>query len=391
MATEGNIDICRNGVAYSEFQSFNRDLSLKVMKGHFERTGRAEEPLTYLDLFCGSGIRSLLFCHEFPQHGIVVGVDSSANSISIATENAIRNQEGAMEFLCQDINSLDLSRFSAFDVVELDPFGGCMPFVEKCIPFLRHEGILNLTFTNSRELFPSAEADGFTYLTHGVTRPHPDIGCHEFGLRSTWLALSNMLFANSREIRPLCCWTFPHGCRIIGQVSIVQKMECPVNNMEISLYSDVANSFVLAYSRSVQCPSRSVEITPGHLLTLRYLGPSTGRPLFDGDLLLHLINSCQSHIHHSIFARFRDWSSVFPSPIISTFTGPHWGVYSRKKFLQTYSPESYWHHQLPSLQFVCSRLNKRLSGSTMKSEADRDVYQVGGCSPCHILICVDID
>jgi SAM-dependent methyltransferase len=105
MVREGNVDIFCEGAAYSRLQSTNREVSVEVMKEYFQRAGRGREELTYLDLFCGSGIRALLFCDAFPRHGKVVGVDNDPKCVENAIHNAVINQVRSVEFHCQDVLS----------------------------------------------------------------------------------------------------------------------------------------------------------------------------------------------------------------------------------------------------------------------------------------------
>jgi tRNA G26 N,N-dimethylase Trm1 len=379
---EGNLEILCEGEAYSGLQSANRDLSVKIFKEYFRRAGRDGEELSYLDLFCGSGIRALLFCDSFP-HGNVIGVDHNLKYVESATRNATINQLDSVKFLCQDVLSF-VGDSSHFDVIEMDPFGGCLPYLEHFVPYLKDGGLLALTFTNSRELFPShcdagQDKSSNSYVTHGIPRPHPDIGAHEFGLRSTWLAVSKKLSSMKKVTIPVCSWAFQHGCRIIACVSDLSLPRIP--STCASLYVDSSNSFAIVFPSSVTCPVLTLSLSHDRAnprtVSVSFVGETWGHSLLDEELISSVLQKCQSLPLQSLLARLLETSSVFRSPYHEG-GGPLWGVFARKKFMRCHlSGRDLGAKKVPSLGAICRILNEHHAPDvTVSLPQDQDSYLV---------------
>jgi tRNA G26 N,N-dimethylase Trm1 len=367
---EGNVVIGREGAFYSELQTLNRELSSLVMREYFLMEVSKGKTVSYLDLFCGTGIRAMLFCDTFPNHGTVIGVDNSSRAIETALQNREKNGLAKVEFLCQDVRSLDLDAHPLFDVIEMDPFGGCLPYLEKYVASLSEGGLLNLTFTNSRELHPTT-CDS-EYSTHGIPRPHPDIGLHEFGLRSTWLAVSKKAASLGRYLKPICCWSFQHGCRIMAQVTRTDSLQTDPRGVA-SLYTDFENSFALVFPASVTEPSLDFELPlNSKRASLRYLGGMWGGPLIEKELVLRMSDSCASSPHLQLFLRRLLKGNSITRSGDGSAERACWGIYSRKKFLRHYSALK----SLPSLQSVCLRLNELFPNCAAELAQDRDAYLV---------------
>lgn len=77
---------------------------------------------TFLDLYCGIGISSLLFAK---QGKTVYGIESSKNAIALAKQNAAQNGlSSSVEFLCAPIEACDLKHYQASCVLVNPPRTG---------------------------------------------------------------------------------------------------------------------------------------------------------------------------------------------------------------------------------------------------------------------------
>jgi hypothetical protein len=266
----------------------------------------------------------------------------------------------------------------------MDPFGGCLPYLEHVVPYLKDGGLLALTFTNSRELFPATSSDS-SYSTHGIPRPHPNIGAHEFGLRSTWLAVSRKLASVGKAITPVSCWAFSHGCRLIARISQSPLSESPVGRA--SLYSDSSNSFAIAFPESVRSPSLSLCVShdrPPQMVLVSFIGETWGGSLIDEGLIFSVFQRCQRSSLRSLLASLLQTSAVFRrtprTQGVDESEGcvPLWGVFARKKFLHSHlSQAGSGIKKLPSLDVVCRLLSQcHLLDLTVSLPQDQDSYLV---------------
>jgi tRNA G26 N,N-dimethylase Trm1 len=252
-----------------------------------------------------------------------------------------------------------------------------MPYLDKYVPYLSEGGLLNLTFTNSRELFPASSAaetdDTSEYFTHGILRPHPDIGLHEFGLRSTWLAVSKKLGTLGRDVKPICCWSFQHGCRIMARVTRAASLQSVLRN-HASLYTDFANTFAIVCPSSVTDSSRTIAVGSS-TVCVKYVGEMWGGPMIDKELVQRIFEKSPQSSHVRLFLSRLLMANLITeaaegSPSSSQLS--LWGIYSRKKFFLHYLELE----SLPSLRSVCLALNEVAANCATELAQDRDAYLV---------------
>jgi len=140
-------------VFYNPVMELNRDIAVLVVQAYqrlADRNITVSEPLT------GCGLRGIRFAAE------VVGVERTV--IGDINENAFKlaNRNVQMNGLVKSITverqeaNLALAIRSAprmrFDVVDLDPFGSPVPFIDSAIRALKNDGLLALTATDMASL-----------------------------------------------------------------------------------------------------------------------------------------------------------------------------------------------------------------------------------------------
>jgi tRNA G26 N,N-dimethylase Trm1 len=241
---EGGLFILDSDVFYSSFQQVHRDTTLLILKELLLATRHLKNnslnhsrppPLRFLDLFCGNGVRSLRFLKEIgaeygDDDGIdVVGIDSQMECVNIATKTAMLNQLSKhSQYVCHKVTPTgqplhdQLPGLGLFHVIDVDPFGSSIPYVQQCLSLLHDNGLLLLTCTDSRELFAGnskhASRKNETFRTYGILRPGSSLACHEFGLRSAVTAACLAVRTEGRYPSVVASWSFSHGCRLIIRV-----------------------------------------------------------------------------------------------------------------------------------------------------------------------------
>ncbi|WP_255169055.1 tRNA (guanine(26)-N(2))-dimethyltransferase [Natrononativus amylolyticus] len=128
-------------VFYNPRQELNRDLTVATLRAYERRNPHAE---SYLDAMTASGVRGLRAAAD---GWAVTCCDRDEAAVDLARENAARN-DLEVDVRHADAN-VELHR-SAYDVVDLDPFGTPMPFADAA--FARCRNLLCVTATDTAPL-----------------------------------------------------------------------------------------------------------------------------------------------------------------------------------------------------------------------------------------------
>ena len=140
-------------VFYNPVMELNRDIAVLVVQSYQKLADRnitVSEPLT------GCGLRGIRFAAE------VVGVESAVigdineNAFKLANHNVqINGLAGSVTVEWQEAN-LALAVHSAprmrFDVIDIDPFGSPVPFLDSAVRALKNHGLIAVTATDMASL-----------------------------------------------------------------------------------------------------------------------------------------------------------------------------------------------------------------------------------------------
>jgi tRNA (guanine26-N2/guanine27-N2)-dimethyltransferase len=141
-------------VFYNPRMEFQRDVSVCILRTYQKITGSKMdlcEPLT------SSGVRAIRWACEVPGTRSIVAGDINPKAALLANANAsFNNVLGKVEVFRADAN-LMLDTFSLngrrFDVVDVDPFGSPVRFIDSALRVLRSKGaLLCLTATDMQPL-----------------------------------------------------------------------------------------------------------------------------------------------------------------------------------------------------------------------------------------------
>ncbi|WP_142857574.1 tRNA (guanine(26)-N(2))-dimethyltransferase [Salinigranum halophilum] len=141
-ARDGASDGSGDGVFFNPTQELNRDVTVAVLRAYRDRDPRAA---SYLDAMAASGIRGV-------RAGLagydVTCADVDADAVQLAQANLARNDlDGAA--VHRDVNAL-LHDEGPFDVVDIDPFGTPIPFVDSA--FANTRDLVCVTATDTAPL-----------------------------------------------------------------------------------------------------------------------------------------------------------------------------------------------------------------------------------------------
>ncbi len=139
-------------VFYNPKAKKNRDIAVALAKVQREKLGRlyAMEPLA------GTGVRSIRFALE-ASADMVIAVDSNPLAVDLIYKNIKLNKvENVVRVLFGDANAVMYSKELRcghyMDLIDVDPFGSPMPFIDAAIRATRRRGLVMATATDGGPL-----------------------------------------------------------------------------------------------------------------------------------------------------------------------------------------------------------------------------------------------
>ncbi|MHA1596575.1 MAG: tRNA (guanine(10)-N(2))-dimethyltransferase [Candidatus Asgardarchaeia archaeon] len=139
-------------VFYNPEKRFDRDLSVELLRVWASK----KKEVSVCDLLSGTGIRGLRYAVEVKNTSFIVMNDLNAKAYETIKKNVEMNREkiDGKEVLVEnmDANKFLLSKDLIYDVIDVDPFGTPLPFIESSISRLRFGGLLMVTATDTAPL-----------------------------------------------------------------------------------------------------------------------------------------------------------------------------------------------------------------------------------------------
>lgn len=134
---------------YNPGMALNRDLSLLLVAAEAARKGRE---IDVADVLAGTGARSLRLAHEVAAPLVVHANDADPTAIAAMARGAKANgiAPGRLLPTKGDAHAFLASRRN--DVVDVDPYGSPMPFLDAAVRATRHDGLVCVTATDTGAL-----------------------------------------------------------------------------------------------------------------------------------------------------------------------------------------------------------------------------------------------
>lgn len=232
-------------VFYNKVQVMNRDLSIQVIS-HFARTRSQErsaarnkklatakdcgklpfhesfldDSIHILDALAATGLRSVRYLKEIPLVRHVTVNDLDASAVAAARENVSRNgvdpsrvtlHHGDASLFMYSCREYD----KRFDVIDLDPYGSAVPFLDAAVQAVADGGLLCVTCTDAAVLCGTYPEKCFA-LYGSIPLRHPYL--HEMSLRILLHAIDNMANKYRRHIVPWLCVSVDFYVRVFVRV-----------------------------------------------------------------------------------------------------------------------------------------------------------------------------
>ncbi|MCK4366405.1 MAG: tRNA (guanine(10)-N(2))-dimethyltransferase [Thermoplasmata archaeon] len=192
---------------YNPLMRTNRDISVLVA------LATLSDRDTVLDGLAATGASGLRIALETEDQLAVTLNDKNPACHELITRNIERNGTTNCSVTCEDLNSL-LST-GRFDLVDVDPFGTPVRFIEGAMRATTDGGIAAITATDTAVLCGSRKK---ACIRRYGSRPRRTEYCHELGLRILLGYIARAAAKFDRGIEPLLCFSTDHYFRAIVRV-----------------------------------------------------------------------------------------------------------------------------------------------------------------------------
>jgi len=265
-------------VFYNPVMELNRDVSVLAFQAYQRLCDRE---ISICDPLTGSGIRGVRFAAEI--HGIkkVVISDINERSFKLALRNVHLNKlEDRITVQHKDANCL-LSCHGAphrrFDIVDIDPFGSPVPYLDSAVRALRNKGLLAATAT---DLAPLCGVHAKACIRKYGGKPLRTEYCHELAVRLLAGYVAIVAAKQDIGVRVIFSHSSDHYIRVYAQTDYgAKKADISVKSLGYVLHCFNCFHRELAEAVSPQlfeeCPECGSKIS--------WAGPLWLKKIFDSD------------------------------------------------------------------------------------------------------------
>ncbi|MHB1260589.1 MAG: hypothetical protein ACYC2H_02610 [Thermoplasmatota archaeon] len=204
---------------YNPGMALNRDLSVLLVEAHAKTVGRE---IDVLDALAGTGARSVRLAHEVQAPVIIHANDGDPAAVAAMRRAAEANGVPASRLQVTEGDAYVRMAERRYDVVDLDPYGSPMPFVDAAMRAVRHGGLVCATATDTGALagaFPKACRRRYD-AHHGLNRAP---WRSEVGLRILGGALVRAAARFDRAATIVLSVSHGHWMRVVARVEDSKK------------------------------------------------------------------------------------------------------------------------------------------------------------------------
>lgn len=246
--SEGKASIIKyNSTFYNPAQKTNRDISTLVIKEYF----KDKECVKILDAMSATGLRGIRYLKEIENSKVYFN-DLNPKAIDCIKENLerndvhendidlhkedygkIRESRKKINIVESDCNLLMCSLTGFFDVIDIDPFGGCSVYIDNAFRAIKHNGLLCFTCTDKGVLCSNEEKCFVKYSTTILK----NFSKHETPLRVILSLISRQAAKFDCSIEPLVSLSLDFYIRVFVRVKRSSPKNCIETNKMFLLCS----------------------------------------------------------------------------------------------------------------------------------------------------------
>ncbi len=199
---------------YNPGMALNRDLSVRLVRAECVRKGRE---LDVADVLAGAGARSLRVAREVDAPLIVHANDGDPNAIAAMEEARGQNEIPRNRLKIRHGNAHGFLASRRFDIIDVDPFGSPMPFLDAALASVRHDGLVCITATDTGAL--SGTYTKACRRRYGAEPLHKPEWRTEVGLRILMGCVVRSAGRFDRAAAPVLAVARGHWMRVVMRIS----------------------------------------------------------------------------------------------------------------------------------------------------------------------------
>ncbi len=243
-------------VFYNPVMEFNRDVSVLAFKAYQHMVNHE---ITICEPFTSQGIRGIRFAAEVDGVSKVLASDISTKALELAKHNVELNKlEEKITLKHKDANCV-LSNYASpkkrFDIVDIDPFGTPVPYLDSAFRALKNNGLLAATAT---DLAPLCGVHAKACVRKYTGKPLRTEYCQELAVRLLANCMASVAAKHDIGIRILFSHSSDHYIRVYAQIGYgCQKGDESLKNTGYILHCfDCLHREIThqIYGKSTQCP-----------------------------------------------------------------------------------------------------------------------------------------
>jgi tRNA (guanine26-N2/guanine27-N2)-dimethyltransferase len=203
-------------VFYNPVMELNRDIAVLALRAYQRMVNRE---ISICEPLASSGIRGVRFAAEIQGVKKVVIGDINGRAFKLAKHNVLLN--GLQERVTvkhKDANCL-LSCHGAprkrFDIVDIDPFGSPVPYLDSAIRAMRNKGLLAATAT---DLAPLCGVHAKACVRKYGGKPLRAEYCHELAIRLLAGCIATLAAKHDIGIRIVFSHSMEHYIRVYAEI-----------------------------------------------------------------------------------------------------------------------------------------------------------------------------
>ncbi|MEM4161342.1 MAG: methyltransferase, partial [Thermoplasmata archaeon] len=180
-------------VFYNPNMEFARDVTVSLLSAVLDKRRK----LKVLDGMAATGIRGIRIKKEVSKRFSVTLNDINPVAVKLIKKNLeLNGVEG--EVVCKNLNEILAS--SAYDYIDVDPFGSPVAYLDLAFQSLKRNGVLGVTTTDTAVLCGTAPK---VCVRRYLARSRNNYMCHEIGLRIFLGYLARTAAKFDRGVKPL--------------------------------------------------------------------------------------------------------------------------------------------------------------------------------------------
>ncbi len=204
-------------VFYNPVMEFNRDVTVLAFKAYQHVVNHE---ISICEPFTSQGIRGIRFAVEVDGVTRVMLSDINTSAIELAKYNIeLNKQENKITLKYKDANcvlSCNASPKKRFDIVDIDPFGTPVPYLDSAFRALKNKGLLAATAT---DLAPLCGVHAKACVRKYGGKPLRTEYCHELAVRLLAGCMASLAAKHDIGIRILFSHSSDHYIRVYAQIA----------------------------------------------------------------------------------------------------------------------------------------------------------------------------